>query len=222
MFDRKLNQDRLVVGIGGQSGAGKTTIVNELRRFGSKVIDADAIGQTLLKKDTPEYRKLVTTFGTGILGRGSQIDRKLLAEKAFSCQAALKKLNAIAHPAILERICAELARSRKGLVIVDAALLFTVGLDKEMDVAILVTAPERLKVKRLVNCGLSRDEAARRLKMQEPDTKVWRRADFVLENKGSLAELKRKSRALWNFFYSARFQNILPENGRCRKTAARK
>ncbi|MFO7676439.1 MAG: dephospho-CoA kinase [bacterium] len=222
MFDRKLNQERLVVGIGGQSGAGKTTIVSELRRFGSKVIDADTIGQSLLKKDAPEYRKLVKAFGAGIVSRGGQIDRRLLAEKAFASQTALRKLNAITHPAIMARICAELARTRKGLVIVDAALLFTVGLDKDMDVAILVTAPERLKVKRLVSAGLSREEAARRLKMQEPDAKVWRRADFVLENKGSLAELKRKARALWNFFYSARFQNILPENGHCRKTAGRK
>ncbi|HDR00316.1 MAG TPA: dephospho-CoA kinase, partial [candidate division WOR-3 bacterium] len=119
------------------------------------------------------------------------------------------------------RISAELDRCRKGLVIVDAALLFTVGLDKKMDVAILVTAPERLKTRRLVETGLSREEAVRRLKLQEPDARVWRRADFVLENKGSLAELKRKSRALWNFFYSNRFKHVLPDNGRCRKSAGR-
>ena len=124
------------------------------------------------------------------------------------------------HPAIMERICTELERSRKGLVIVDAALLFTVGLDREMDVAILVTAPERLKVKRLIETGLAREEAVRRLKLQEPDAKVWRRADFVLENKGSLAELKRKSRALWNFFYSNRLQHVIPENG-CDRTSTR-
>ncbi|HDR00372.1 MAG TPA: dephospho-CoA kinase, partial [candidate division WOR-3 bacterium] len=101
-FDRKLTQDRLVVGIGGQSGAGKTTIVNELRRFGSRVIDADAIGQALLRKGTPEYRKIVKAFGDGILARGGQIDRKQLADKAFASKTALKKLNAITHPAILE------------------------------------------------------------------------------------------------------------------------
>lgn len=215
-FDRKLIQDRLVVGIGGQSGAGKTTIVNELRRFGSRVIDADLIGQSLLKKGTPEYGKIVKAFGAEILTRGGQIDRKRLAEKAFAGRAALKKLNAITHPAILERISTEVDRCRKGLVIVDAALLFTVGLDRKMDVSILVTAPERLKARRLIGAGLTREEASRRLKMQEPDAKVWRRADFVLENKGSLAELKRKSRALWNFFYSSRFKHVLPDNGRCR------
>ena len=220
-FDRKLTQDRLVVGIGGQSGAGKTTIVNELRRFGSRVIDADTIGQGLLRKGSPESRKVVKEFGDGILTRGGQIDRKQLAEKAFASKAALKKLNAITHPAILERISAEIDRCRKGLVIVDAALLFTVGLDKKMDVAILVTAPERLKTRRLVGAGLTREEAVRRLKMQEPDSRVWRRADFVLENKGSLAELKRKSRALWNFFYSNRFKHVLPDNGRCRRSTGR-
>jgi dephospho-CoA kinase len=207
MFDRKLSQERLVVGIGGNTGAGKTSVISELKRYGAKIIDADQIGQTLLRRNTPEHKKLVKTFGKGILTKTGQVDRKALAAKAFKSKASLKKLNAIMHPGILARIHKDLERYKKGLVIVDAALLFTAGLDKVVDVAILVTAPERLKVKRLVDCGLTRDEAKQRLKLQDTDSKVWRRADFVLENKGSLAELKRKSRALWNFFYSARFQN---------------
>ncbi len=207
MFDRKLSQERLVVGIGGNTGAGKTSVISELKRYGAKIIDADQIGQTLLRRNMPEYKKLVKTFGKDILTKAGQIDRKALAAKAFKSKTSLKKLNAIMHPGILARIHKDLERYKKGLVIVDAALLFTVGLDKVVDVAILVTAPERLKVKRLVDCGLTRDEAKQRLKLQDVDSKVWRRADFVLENKGSLAELKRKSRALWNFFYSSRFQN---------------
>ncbi|MBN2537176.1 dephospho-CoA kinase [candidate division WOR-3 bacterium] len=208
MFDRKLNQDRLVVGIGGNTGAGKTTVVNELRRYGAKVIDADKVTGALLHKNTAEYKKLVKVFGPEILTRTGQVDRQALADKAFCSAAALKKLNAVMHPSILKRIRADLDKYRKGLVIIDAPLLFSVGLDKEVDVAILVTAPERLKLKRLMDCGLDREAAKQRLKMQDPDAKVWRKADFVLENKGSLAELKRKSRALWNFFYSSRFQNL--------------
>jgi dephospho-CoA kinase len=100
------------------------------------------------------------------------------------------------------------ARHKKGLVILDAALLFIWGVDKEMDVSILVTAPERLKLRRMRDCGLSEAEARARLRLQEPDARVWRRADFVLENSGSFAELRRKSRALWNFFYSAKFENF--------------
>ena len=208
MFDRKLDQERLVVGIGGNAGSGKTTVAGELKRLGARVIDADAVACSFLRKGSPEYKKLVKAFGSCILSRTGQLDRKLLAAKAFSSKAGVKKLNAITHPAIIEAIRKELAAHKKGLVILDAALLFTVGLNKEVNVSILVTAPERLKVKRLVGCGFSRDDAKQRLKFQEPDAKVWRRADFVLENKGSLAELKRKTRALWNFFYSARFQNL--------------
>ncbi|MEO0081582.1 MAG: dephospho-CoA kinase [candidate division WOR-3 bacterium] len=208
MFDRKLNQERLVVGIGGNAGSGKTTVACELKRLGAKVIDADAIAGTVLRRGTPEYKALVKAFGTGILARSGQIDRRRLAAKAFASRTALNKLNAITHPTIIARLKQELAEHRKGLIILDAPLLFTVGLDKDVDVSILVTAPERLKIRRLVTCGYSRDEAKRLLGLQEPDAKVWRRADFVLENKGSLAELKRKTRALWNFFYSARFQNL--------------
>ena len=67
---------------------------------------------------------------------------------------------------------------------------------------------EPLKVKRMTQVGMSLDQVKARLKLQQPDLAVWRRADFVLENKGSLAELRRKTRALWNFFYSARFQSF--------------
>lgn len=208
MFDRKLSQERLVVGIGGNTGAGKTTVVNELRRYGAKIIDADKIAASLLRKNTAQYKKLVKEFGKDIITKAGQVDRKVLAERAFASKPKLKKLNSVMHPAILARIRKDLERYKKGLIIIDAPLLFSVGLDKEVDVAILVTAPERLKTKRLIDGGLTRDEAKKRLKMQESDTKVWRRADFVLENKGSLAELKRKSRALWNFFYSSRFQNL--------------
>jgi len=208
VFDRKLSQERLVVGIGGNTGAGKTTVVNELRRYGAKIIDADKIAASLLRKNTAQYKKLVKEFGKDIITKAGQVDRKVLAERAFASKPKLKKLNSVMHPAILARIRKDLERYKKGLIIIDAPLLFSVGLDKEVDVAILVTAPERLKTKRLIDGGLTRDEAKKRLKMQESDTKVWRRADFVLENKGSLAELKRKSRALWNFFYSSRFQNL--------------
>ncbi len=213
MFDRKLFQDRLLVGIGGNTGSGKTTVALELKRFGAKIIDADQIGWTVLRKGTPEYAKLVKAFGKGILARDGSIDRKVLAEKAFAGKAALAKLNRIVHPGIIKRVRHELAESKKGLVILDAALLFTVGLDKDMDVSILITAPERLKFKRLVDEGVSREQAKARLALQEPDAKVWRRASYVLENKGSLAELKRKTRALWNYFYSSRFQKMYIEGG---------
>ncbi|MEO0085129.1 MAG: dephospho-CoA kinase [candidate division WOR-3 bacterium] len=208
MFDRKLSQERLLVGIGGNIGSGKSTIANELRRYGAKIIDADQLGWGLLHRNTAEYRKLVATFGRTILTKGGQVDRRALGRVAFATRTNLRKLNAIMHPPLIERVREEIARNKKGLVVVDAALLFQWGLHTEMDVSILVTAPDRLKVRRMVESGLSEEEARQRLALQEPDSKVWRKADFVLENKGSFAELRRKSRALWNFFYSARFQNI--------------
>lgn len=208
MFDRKLSQERLIVGIGGNIGAGKTMLANELRRYGAKVIDADQLGWSLLHRNSPVYKQLVAAFGRTILNKTGQIDRTALGNLAFANRRSLKRLNSIVHPALLDRIRQEIARHRKGLVVVDAALLFDWGLEKEVDVAILVTAPERLKLRRLIQSGMDPAEAAARLKLQTPDARLWRRADFVLENKGSLAELRRKSRALWNFFYSSRFQSL--------------
>ena len=206
MFDRKLSRERLLVGIGGNSGVGKTTVAGELKRYGAKIIEADTLGWALLAKGTPQHKALLKEFGREILTKTGNIDRKALGSKAFASKANLNKLNKITHPALIVRVRKEIDRHKKGLVIVDAALLFLWGLDKDMDIAILVTAPERLKIKRLRDTGLSEEQVTQRLKLQEPDTKVWRRADFVLENSGSFAELKRKSRALWNFFYSNRYK----------------
>lgn len=206
MFDRKLSQERLLVGIGGNMGSGKSTVASELKRYGAKIIAADEMGWSVLAKGTDEYRRLVKTFGRGILTKAGNIDRRALGKLAFASKASLAKLNAIVHPALLERVRKEIDRNRKGLVVVDGALLFVWGLDKEVDVAILVTAADRLKTKRLVDAGMPEEDVQARLKLQPPDAKIWRRADFVLENKGSFAELRRKCRALWNFFYSAKFQ----------------
>ena len=206
MFDRKLSQERLLVGIGGNMGSGKSTVANELKRYGAKIIDADEMGWSILTQGTDEYQKLVKTFGRGILTQAGNIDRRSLGKLAFASKASLAKLNAIVHPALLQRVRAEIDRNRKGLVVVDAALLFSWGLDREVDVAILVTAADRLKIRRLVDAGMKEEDVTARLKLQPPDAKIWRRADFVLENKGSFAELRRKCRALWTFFYSAKFQ----------------
>ncbi len=208
MFDRKLSQERLLVGIGGNMGSGKSTVANELRRYGAKIIDADEMGWAMLAKGTEEYRKLVKTFGKGILTKTGNIDRRALGKAAFASRAALAKLNAITHPALVSRVRKEIDKNRKGLVVVDAALLFNWGLDKEVDVSILVTASDRLKIKRMTDAGMPEDQILARLKLQQPDAKIWRKADFVLENRGSFAELRRKCRALWNFFYSAKFQNF--------------
>ncbi len=208
MFDRKLSQDRLLVGIGGNMGSGKSTVASELKRYGAKIIDADEMGWSILNKGTDEYHRLVKAFGRGILTKSGNIDRRALGKLAFASKASLAKLNAIVHPILLERVRKEIDRNRKGLVVVDAALLFAWGMDKEVDVSILVTASDRLKIKRMTDAGIPEDQILARLKLQPPDAKVWRKADFVLENRGSFAELRRKCRALWNFFYSAKFQSF--------------
>ena len=67
MFDRKLSQERLLVGIGGNMGSGKSTVASELKRYGAKIIAADEMGWSVIAKGTNEYRRLVKTFGRAIL-----------------------------------------------------------------------------------------------------------------------------------------------------------
>src|SRR5512141_329693 len=109
MFDRKLAQERLLVGIGGNMGSGKSTVASELGRYGAKIINADELGWTILNRGSEEHTKLVQAFGKGILTKGGRIDRRALAEIAFRNRANLNKLNKITHPALVERVRKEMA-----------------------------------------------------------------------------------------------------------------
>ena len=109
------NKRRLLIGLTGSFGSGKSTVAGIFRSFGARVIDADKIARSYLKSGTPVYRRLIAGFGKGIIKDDGAIDRKRLGEIVFADKMALRKLNKIIHPYVIR----EIKRQLKVTAVVD-------------------------------------------------------------------------------------------------------
>lgn len=193
------NKKAFVIGIGGNIGSGKTTLAKMFQEFGAKLVDADKIGWSLLKKSKKEYIKIVKTFGKAILDKNNNIDRKKLGEIVFNQPKKLQMLNRIVHPTLLTKVRQDI-RKEKGIIVLDAALLFNWGLEKEMDASILVSATKELKIKRSKKLGITKKAVEERLARQIPETMMVKKADFIVRNNGSNQELKQTALEMWQLF----------------------
>lgn len=199
---KKPLRDKLVVGLTGGVGTGKTTVARMFREAGAEIVDADRIARGLLARDAASRREIVRAFGRGILGSGGRIDRRLLGRRVFGDGRLRKKLNAILHPRIIRRIKEKVLRSKKCVVVIDAPLLFETGLEKSVDAVIVVTASRETQARRyMARTGLSRGETLSRIASQLPLTEKIRSADFIINNNGTLKQTKEQvesiRRSVW-------------------------
>jgi len=184
---------RLVVGLAGGVGSGKSTVAKILRRLrAARVIDADAVGHRVLALPAMR-RRLAAIFGREILGRGGAIDRRELARRAFRTRAGQTRLNRATHPAILARIRKELAAAR-GWVVLDASLLFESGADALCDRVLFVDAPAGTREERTAARGWPPGERRRREALQWPPAAKRRKSDAVIDTAGPVARTERQVR----------------------------
>lgn len=192
----------LVVGLTGGIGAGKSTIASFFKAKGAVVIDADEVAKKAITPKSEVWKRLVKHFGQSILLKNKSIDRKRLGEVVFSNQKRLKTLDTLTHPAIVEAIKEKIAQFRQSsseekMIVVDAPLLAEAGLLPLVDKVVVVTAKKELRLERLKKLGFSGAEAKARFKSQISDKKRFKFAHYILQNDGSLEELKKKADRLW-------------------------
>jgi dephospho-CoA kinase len=185
------------------------------------VIDTDRIGWGLLKKGTPTARNAVREFGPGILDSRGGIDRKKLGAIVFARPTARRKLNRIVHPALLREVQRQVTAITKDecrmtngrlrcnrsplfvnrqssiVIVLDAALLFLWNWQRKVDLAVLVSSTRRNKLDRLIDSGLTRTEARNRLTSQLSEAEMRPKADLVIPNNGTIAELKARARRFY-------------------------
>ena len=186
----------LVIGLTGGSGVGKGCVSRSLLRYGIEAIDTDQTARSVCEKGSPCLNELVTAFGDGILNSDGTLNRPALAALAFSDVERHKTLNKITHFHILNQARIWLDGPRKAgkpAAVVDAPLLFESGVDGECDVIIAVTAPRDQRIKRLLaRDSVSLEAIELRLSKQKDDGFYTEKADFVIENNGSLEEIDRR------------------------------
>ncbi|MCI0405019.1 MAG: dephospho-CoA kinase [candidate division Zixibacteria bacterium] len=178
--------------------SGKTTVANFFRQWGGCVISGDELGWRVLQ-DKSVQKKLVLMFGSEIVSKG-KIDRKVLGPKVFANKRALAHFNRIVHPPLLALLKKEVAKARKKkckAIVIDAALLAEWRIPVKLDFLLMVHAPKKVQLKRLMAKGLSRAQALRRISSQMPYEKRRKVSDAVLVNSSGLLVLRKKSRSFW-------------------------
>ena len=189
---------RIVLGVTGNIAAGKSTVVRMLTERGAHHIDADLVYRELVGPGQPLLARLVERFGPGILAPDGSLDRKALGAIVFSDPTALAELDALTHPAVIAEIDRRADAIREGVILIDAVKLVESGHADHCDVVWLVTAPAEVQVTRLMKRNiLSRAEAERRVAAQAPLGPKVARADRIIDNSGSLKELKAQVEAAW-------------------------
>ncbi|MBN1643685.1 MAG: dephospho-CoA kinase [Dehalococcoidales bacterium] len=190
-----------VIGLTGGIGSGKSTVTSFLAELGATIIDADKIVHEAYLSDTEVWRKLVKTFGEGILTKDRAIDRKKLGEVVFNNPELLEKLNDIVHPAafrIVEGRIAEARKRRAKMVVVEVPLLFESGWDKMTDEIWTVTANKTNVIRRtMTRTGMTEEQIRARMRSQMSDEERTRRAKVVIDNDGTPEELRTKVKELW-------------------------
>lgn len=185
-----------VVGLTGGIASGKSTVSQMLSQVGLPIVDADQVAHCLQRPGQLGLTELVDQFGRGILTPDCHLNRKVLGKMAFSDAGVRHQLDTIMQPLIRETIMDQLAAFKKQdipFVILDAPLLFEQGYDQECDLIVVVSVSHDRQVHRLISRnGYSKPVAEQRIAAQWPLAKKVRQADVVINNDGSLDELRRQ------------------------------
>ena len=185
----------MIIGITGGTGCGKTTALSILEELGGLIIDCDRVYHDLLKKDEALLSSIENRF-PGTVENG-ELDRKKLASIVFSDEAALLDLNAITHKAVKKEVLRLLETAPK-LVAIDAIGLFEGALSALCDTTLAITAPEEVRISRLMaRDGITENQAAARIHAQKSQDWFVAKCEHHLHNDGTMEAFRCKCIALY-------------------------
>jgi dephospho-CoA kinase len=189
----------LRVGLTGGIASGKSTVSAMLRGCGCEVLEMDPIGHELLKPGEDAYGEVVREFGREIVSSNGTVDRSRLGATVFASAQKRERLNAILHPRILERVrdwFAALERNGADFAVVEAALIYEAGYDKELDRMVVCWCRPEQQLARLERRGFTREQAQARIDAQMPIDEKRRQAHDVIDCSRSLEETMEQAAAL--------------------------
>jgi dephospho-CoA kinase len=170
------------IGLTGGIGSGKTTAAKVFESLHIPVFYADDVSKSILDSDPKIIEQLSIKFGKELYADG-QLNRALLAQKVFQDKEASGYLNSLDHPAVAKAFADWHAEQKAPYVLQEAAILFETGSYQKFDAMILVTAPEELRIKRVMHRnGWSREEVLGRMKNQWGDEKKIELANYLVNN----------------------------------------
>lgn len=182
----------IVVGLTGSFASGKSQAANIFKKLGARIFDADIAAKKATEKGRPVHDAIARIFGKTYLHKNGELNRKKLAQHVFDHPKDLKKLNTLIHPGVILEVfkARESLRNKKGVLVLDVPLLFESKMEKLADVVVVVRSSDKKIYERARKRGIGRELAGKILSAQWPLKKKADRADFVIENDGTLKALE--------------------------------
>lgn len=171
------------VGITGGIGSGKSTVCSVFKLLGAPVFEADRVAKDLMNSNPDVIDQLIRLFGKDIYTENKELDRKKLSKIIFSNNIEREKVNQVVHPAVRTEFKNWVQIQNASYIIHEAAILFESGFYKMMDFTILISAPEELRINRVMKRdGVNTKKVIERITKQWPDSEKRKQASFELVN----------------------------------------
>ena len=189
----------LRVGLTGGIASGKSEVSRRLAELGAVLVDADVLAREVVEPGSEGLAEVAEAFGQGVLTDDGGLDRAALGTIVFADPRRRELLNSIIHPRVRARAAEIVAAAPAGAVVVqDIPLLVETGQAASFDVVVVVDAPDEVRIRRLEERnGMTEEEARARMAAQATHEERLAAADHVVENAGTLAELRAAVDRLW-------------------------
>lgn len=188
----------LLVGLTGGIGSGKSTVARYFAQCGAVIVDVDQAARAVVQSGEPAFLAVVERFGGQIVGPDGELDRPALAAIVFADSEARRDLERITHPAMGAEMMRQIGEApENAVVVVDAPLLVESKQQGMYAVVVVVEAPREVRLDRLVERGLTREDAAARMAAQATDEERRAVADFVVDNSSDLHALEAALDVVW-------------------------
>ena len=193
----------MIIGLTGGIASGKSTVAQQLGQLGAYVIDADKLGHNAYVSGSEAFDLVVSVFGSDTVGSDGEIDRKVLGSKVFGNAESLKKLTDIVWPAIKQMATQEILSVKEQrpeqVIVLEAAVLFEAGWEDIVDEVWSTIVDREVAIERASNRdGTDRSQVEARIDAQISNEERKEKADRLIDNSGSEADLQAQVKQIWN------------------------
>ncbi|TEW54909.1 dephospho-CoA kinase [Psychromonas sp. RZ22] len=174
---------RLIIGLTGGIGSGKSTVANEFKELGIDVVDADKVARQVVEPGQPALAEIELYFGKDVIDQEDALDRAKLRDIIFKCEAKKQWLNALLHPLIRDTMLAQLNAAKSEYAILEAPLLFENNLTKYTKYNLLVDVNEQVQIERaILRDGNTKAQIQAIMKAQLTREQRLEKADYIIDN----------------------------------------